>query len=69
MKITIEDADIFDLRRISSGLDMAMALWDFQQYLREQVRYRETPDDIHKIYEKWFENLGDNSINLDNLIE
>ena len=44
-------------------------MWDFQQYLRGQWKYADTPDDIEKIYNKWFEMLNNNNINLDNLIE
>ena len=72
MKVTLEfnlPDDRLDHIQAVSASDMAMFLWDFQQYLREQRKYGEPPDDIDKIYEKWFEMLVDNGLDMDRLME
>ena len=35
--------------------DLGCFIWDFEQYLRGQVKYGDPPDDIEKIYDRWFE--------------
>jgi hypothetical protein len=59
-----EDADF---QRASRADGLCSFIWDFQQYLREQWKYADTPDDINTIYEKWFEYLNENNIDLDRL--
>lgn len=53
--------------RCNKALDLCSFIWDFQQYLREQVKYAEKPDDIDTIFEKWFELLDTKNIDLDAL--
>lgn len=57
-----------DYRMASQSGDGFSAMWEFQQYLRDQTKYGDPPDDAHDIYEKWFENLNDHNIDLDRLI-
>ena len=71
MKTTITfnlPEDDYEYNLANSAGDMASFMWDFQQYLRSQWKYADTPDDIEAIYNKWFEMLGDNNINLDKLV-
>ena len=55
-------------KRVVHVDDMVNFLWDYQEYLRGQWKYGDPPDDINKIYDKWYEMLGDNGIGLDELI-
>ena len=57
-----------DYKMAAASGDMANAMWEFQQYLRNQTKYGDPPDDAHDIYKNWFENLNDNNIDLDRLI-
>lgn len=69
MRIVLEDLDDVQFRRIGASLNMALAMWDFQGYLRSQVKWGDPPDDIETIYEKWFETLNANGIVLENILE
>lgn len=69
LKFDLSDPeDRTDHYRCVRARDMASFIWDFQQYLREQVKYNEKDVNQREIYEKWFEYLNDADINLDNLI-
>ena len=67
MRITLDGIDDAKFRRIAACDDMAAFIWEFQQYLREQVRYGNPPDDIEKIYSRWFEAMEDNGVIIDKL--
>ena len=56
-----------DYKRAAKADDLCSFIWDYQQYLRGQWKYAEKPDDIDKIYDKWFEMLNENNINMDEL--
>jgi len=60
-----EDQEDYD--RVNKALDLCSVLWDFQNYLRGQVKYSDKPDNIEQIYDKWFETLSANDINLEKL--
>ena len=32
-----------------------LALWNIREYLRDQAKYGEPPDDVDKIYERFYE--------------
>lgn len=53
--------------RAVKALDMAGCLWDIDQYLRTVYRYQETPDDIEKIREKFYEIMLEHGVNLEEL--
>jgi len=45
-------------------------MWDFQQYLRAQWKYSSEeypPDDIDTIYEKWFQMMNEEGIDLESI--
>ena len=70
MKITLTydlPEDYKDALRAVKSTDLCAFIWEFQQYLRSQYKYADTPDDIGRIYEKWFEMLNEEGIDLDNL--
>ena len=54
-------------KRAARADDAYSFIWDFQDYLRSQWKYAETPHNIDQIYEKWFEELNEHGINLDEL--
>lgn len=57
-----------DFLRAAKALDLALTLWDIQQYLRGVDKWN-TGDDIEKIREKFYDILNEHDINLDKLIE
>ena len=57
-----------DHLRAVKSLDLAMSLFDVEQYLRG-VDKHETGDDIEKIREEFYRILNKHDINLENLIE
>ena len=61
------DQDAFN--RASKAMALCSFVWDFQNYLRSQQKYALEPDDIEKIYSTWFEMLGDNDIDIDDLLK
>jgi len=67
MKGWIKCEDEQELLRAAKSLDLCAFMWDFQRYLRSQARYGDPPDDIGKIYERWFEELDNQNINLNDL--
>ena len=59
--------DQSDYLQAVHATDMAMALWDMNEYLRSQERY-EGKDDIYKIRQAFIDILNENDVNLDILI-
>ena len=57
-----------EYERANKALALCSFVWDFQGYLRAQQKYVEEPDDIEKIYATWFEMLGSNNIDMDELM-
>ena len=57
-----------DFNMVCKAGDMASALWDIEQYLRQVDKY-EKGDDIEKIRAQFYTILSNYGINLDNLIE
>jgi hypothetical protein len=60
------------LRAIKS-LDMAIALWDMDQYLRGLIKYGELDDNVHQALEeardKLREIMNERNIDLDELLK
>lgn len=58
--------------RCVKALNMAISLWDMDQYLRGLIKYGELDDAIHKTLEetrnKLREIMSENSIDLDELM-
>jgi len=64
---TLPDEEKDHLRAVRS-LDLCLFIADFQEYLRGQHKHGDPPDDVGKIYERWFDELSGHGIDLDNLI-
>lgn len=69
MNIILEDITDVEFRRLSTSLDMALFMLDFQNYLRRQVKWGNPPDDIETIYETWYEMMNSMGISLEDLLE
>jgi len=46
---------------------MCSFMWEFQQYLRGQVKYAAEPDDVYDIYDKWFEMMNEEGVDLESI--
>ena len=79
MKATLEfdlneQEDITAHKRAVKALDMAVALWDIDQYLRTQVKYnealsQEAHDAFESAREKFYEILNERNINIDDILQ
>jgi hypothetical protein len=51
----------------ANAASMYSVLWDFEQYLREQVKYHDdgTRDDTYAIRDKFYSIMSEHGINLD----
>jgi hypothetical protein len=69
MKITLEFEDYIDAEPHLKGLDYHCALWDFNQWMRSQLKHGELTQAKWEIYqeirEKFFSILEENKVNLD----
>ena len=57
-----EDASLFKL--MNKAEDLQTMLWDFDQYLRSEVKYSESPDDTETVRERLWELLNEYQINI-----
>jgi len=70
-----ETNDISAHKRAVKALDMAIALWDIEQYLRSQTKYapdsmpQEAYDALEKAREKFYEILNDHNIGMDEILK
>jgi hypothetical protein len=79
MKATLEfdlneQEDVTAHKRAVKALDMAVALWDIDQYLRTQVKYnealsQEAHDAFESAREKFYEILNERNINIDDILQ
>ena len=65
--------DIQDYKRANKALDMAIALWDIDQYLRAQTKYNEeltqdAYDALATARDKFYEILNERNINMDEIL-
>ena len=67
MKVIIIYDTEEEAKRALKSTDLCDFISTYQHYLRSQHKYADPPDDIEKIYEKWFEILSDCSIDLDDI--
>ena len=67
-----EPDDVTAHKQAVKALDMAIVLWDMDQYLRGLIKYGELDDAIYKTLEetrdKLREIMSENSIDLDELL-
>ncbi|MCP3894979.1 MAG: hypothetical protein GY706_10175 [Bacteroides sp.] len=56
-----------EYKRAAKADDLCSFICDFENYLRGQYKWAETPDDIEQIREEWYRYLDENFINLDEL--
>ena len=65
--------DIQDYKRTNKALDMAVALWDIDQYLRAQTKYNEkltqdAYDALATARDKFYEILNERNIDMDEIL-
>jgi hypothetical protein len=69
MKIILEFEDHTDAEPYLKGLDYSCALWDFNQWMRSQMKHGELTQAKWEVYEeireKFFSILEENKVNLD----
>lgn len=69
MKITLEFESMQDAEPYLNGLNYHVALWDFNQWMRSQLKHGELIQAKWEIYqeirEKFFSILEENKVNLD----
>ena len=65
--------DIQDYKRVNKALDMAVALWDIDQYLRSETKYNENLtqdayDALATARDKFYEILNERNIDMDEIL-
>jgi len=68
-----EPQDVDAHKRAVKSLDMAIALWDIEQYLRAQIKYNESLTDaqydvLDKAKTEFYDILNRHNISLDELM-
>ena len=58
-----EEQDEYDV--VSKGMAWALTLWDLDQYLRNQLKYGDAPDDLQVARDKLHELLEDRNLSLE----
>jgi hypothetical protein len=66
--------DVNDYKRTNQALDMALALWDIDQYLRAETKYNEeltqdAYDALATAREKFYQILNEHNINMDEILK
>lgn len=69
-----EQEDIVAHKRATKALDMALALWDIDHYLRTQVKYnealtQEAQDAFERAQERFYEILNEHNISIDEVLQ
>ena len=70
-----EPDDVEAHKRAVKSLDMAIALWDIDQYLRAQTKYapdlmpQEAYDALSEAREKFYQILNERNINMDEILK
>jgi hypothetical protein len=63
-----EPDDIIAHKRCVKALDLTLALWDIDQYLRSESKYKDN-EMAQEIREKMSEIMGEYGLTFDNLIQ
>lgn len=68
-----EPSDVEAHKRAVKSLDLCLALWDIEQYLRSQTKYneqltQEAYDALEKARKEYYEILGKHGVSLDELM-
>jgi len=63
-----EPDDIIAHKRCVKALDLTLALWDIDQYLRSESKYKDN-EMVQEIREKMSEIMGEYGLTFDNLIQ
>jgi len=63
-----EEEDIEAYERCNKSLDMALALWDFSQKLKNIEKYGSGEENVESISKDFYEILEEHNIILDKLI-
>ena len=62
-----EQDDVLAHKRCVKSLDMAIALWEVDQYLRSESKYKDN-EIAYEIREKLYEIMSDHGLNFNDLI-
>ena len=62
-----EQDDVLAHKRCVKSLDMAIALWEVDQYLRSESKYKDN-EIAYKIREKLYEIMSDHGLSFNDLI-
>jgi len=68
LKYNLPEENKEHLRAVRS-LDLALALWEYGQYLRGQLKWGDPPDDLEAAQVEFYRVLDMYDINLEKLIE
>ena len=60
--------DQIEFDRCNKALNMAVAIFQYDQWLREQYKYADK-EEYYEIREKFREFLNDNDVNIDRLLQ
>ena len=66
--------DVTEYKRVNKALDMAIALWDIEQYLRAETKYapdsmpQEVYDALDKVRDKYYEIINEHNISIDEIL-
>ena len=68
-----ESEDRDEHTRMMKSLDILMVMWDYDQYLRTQIKYNEKlTQEQHDVFQeardKFYEIMNDRQVSLDNLL-
>ena len=59
---TESEDDVYKMKIYKQAEQMHEALSDFKEYLRQQYKYSEKPDDIEKIHERFYSIMNENNV-------
>lgn len=62
---TENEDDYYKMKIYRQAEDMYTALSDFKEYLRQQYKYMEKPDDIEKIRERFYDIMNENNVQVE----
>ena len=72
-KLTIETEEENELTRVIKSLDITLSLWDLDQYLRSEIKYKDHSEEkletLCEVREALHEILSEKGLSLDELVE
>lgn len=59
--------DELEYKQANKAASLLSMLWDYKEWLRSELKYKDTPASLEEAQTKFFELLEDESINLNEL--